>query len=96
MHMSHLGRKCTIIVVMGSIKCLSSKFLIAAIAPVLIAGLFGCHSHQIQPPKPLSTSRILELAEEGKSPEEIIAEINISKTVYILRAIDLGVGICIN
>ena len=39
--------------------------------------------------EPLSTQRIIELSEEEKGPEEIIAEINRSRTVYVLRARDV-------
>ena len=48
----------------------------------------GCHSPP-PPLDPLTTTEIIALAGDHKAPEEIIAAIDHSRTVYILRARDV-------
>ncbi len=47
----------------------------------------GCRS--LPPPDPLTTQEVIALSVEGAAPEEIIREINDSRTVYVLRARDV-------
>ena len=52
-----------------------------------LLGLAGCAS--VPPPKPLSGAEIVALAREGKSPQDIIAELQRTGTVLPMRASDI-------
>ena len=51
--------------------------------------LAGCAVYQVPPPEPLTLEDIIAMSATGKTPEEIIAEIEKSRTLYDLRTEDI-------
>lgn len=49
----------------------------------------GCRYYQVPPPAPLTLEQIISMAQEGRTPDEIIAEIDKSRTLYELSAEDV-------
>jgi hypothetical protein len=60
---------------------------IGLVTAAAAAAICGCQS--APPPEPLTTAEVIALSAEGKAPEEVIAEIRRSRTVYLLRARDV-------
>lgn len=56
-------------------------------AVAVVAPFVGCVATTYV--APLSTQDIIELSEKESTPEDIIAEINRTRTVYVLRARDV-------
>ena len=54
-----------------------------------LAGLAGCHIHEVRRPDPLTTEEILRLSREGAAPEVIIHKIWESRTIYIMDTQDV-------
>jgi hypothetical protein len=59
--------------------------LLLALAPLL----GGCTYPQVPPPEPFPETEIIRLSKEGVPPNDIIAKIRASRTVYILDARDV-------
>ncbi len=51
--------------------------------------LAGCKYYQVPPPEPVRLETIITMSQEGKTPEEIIAEIEKSRTLYRLETADI-------
>ena len=64
-----------------------SRSLSVAWAVAVVAPFVGCVATTYV--APLSTQDIIELSEKESTPEDIIAEINRTRTVYVLRARDV-------
>ena len=54
-----------------------------------IAVTSGCRYYQVQPADPLTLESIIQMSSEGKTPEEILKEIENSRTVYELMTEDI-------
>ncbi len=56
---------------------------------VLVALLAGCKFYQVPPPEPVTLENIIAMSQEDRTPEEIIAEIEKSRTLYKLETADI-------
>lgn len=55
----------------------------------IVVLITGCRSYQVLPPEPVTLEQIISMSQEGRTPEEIIAEIEKSRTLYELSADDV-------
>lgn len=56
---------------------------------VFALALVGCKYYQVPPPEPVTLEDIISMSLDGKTPEEIIAEIEKSRTLYELKTADI-------